>query len=168
MVVALAAYVVEEKMYPLLVNELIGMYHKKMRELEKKPATTEIHLKIYTKHGSNELKVEGNGSGRGHMTFIAQMQTIGEALKSEYEQIVQSSRIILQEALSIRETIISSSPASITGRCKEDCITYYVPEQLLTFLRILLQGPTYFNDGSNKQRTNVACILSQLVMLNTA
>ena len=50
------------------------MYHKKMRELEK-PVTTEIHLQRFAKHlvsmAPDELKIEGQGPGRGHMTFIA-------------------------------------------------------------------------------------------------
>ena len=50
------------------------------------------------------------------------------------------------------------------------CLQSTIPETLLTFMKLVLQGPACLGAGSegiNKQRSNVACTLSHLIMFNT-
>ena len=148
--------------------------HRQQRKDLGKPVTSKIHLKRFAEHlvtmAPEELKVEGEGPGRGHMTCIAHKRTVGEALKSDYEQNRQDACNIVKAALNIRDRIIASSQIPFNGHFGTDCLQSTIPETLLTFMKLELQGPACLGAGSegiNKQRSNVACTLSHLIMFNT-
>jgi len=104
------------------------------------------------------------------MTFIAHKRTVGEALKSAYEQNRQDACNIVKAALNIRDSIIASSQIPFNGQFGTECLQSTIPETLLTFMKLVLQGPACLGAGSegiNKQRSNVACTLSRLIMFNT-
>ncbi|MES9879449.1 MAG: hypothetical protein ABW185_01030 [Sedimenticola sp.] len=173
----LAVYIVDSKLV-LPVSELVGIYLAKLNEMGK-PCGFYIHHSRFAEHlvrmAPDHLTVDGEGPGRGHMTFIAHKTVVGTALKCEFEKRAAASedeaRDLVKTALYLRQCITSSIQPQFNGRFQPANL----PQPLLMLLNIVLQGPGCFkSDGDvdglhlNEQRSRAANTLAQLIVYNTA
>ena len=171
----LAAYIVDsKKIFP--VREIISMY-RKQKDDRGNTCDNDIHSSRFASHivamAPKELDTEIQGPGRGRSILITHKEVISEALKSQYEKQnvnEDEARQLVKTAVFIRNLIVATTQKPFDGQFSKDCLTSQVPEALLTLINLILQGPTNIqrDDKINKQRSNVASIISQLVVYNTA
>ena len=76
---------------------------------------------------------------------------------------------LVKTAAFVRNCIVSMIQEPFSGRFQDDCLTYPVPECLSVLVNLILQGPSCVQPGDeiNKQRSNIAATISQLIIHNT-
>ena len=178
-VAELAAYIVESKrVFPL--NELKVLYTTKMKDLGRIVDPKSIHS---TRFKEKLLKIEPEiieaSERRGRASMLCSKETAGTAieteLKSQNEVGDNEARMIVQTALFLCKQILFEQKP-FDGHFYPDCLRSPIPESLLAFMNVVLQGPTGTRQNDvnnnepdlNQQRSRVACTLSQLMIFNTA
>ncbi|MES9881863.1 MAG: hypothetical protein ABW185_13375 [Sedimenticola sp.] len=177
----LAAYIVESKLVCPL-NELKELYCSKMRDIGKPVNVNSIHSTRFKEKLlliEPELVESSRGQGRGHSIMICSRETAGAAIEAELENQYyvgdEDARMIIQTSLFLRKHILQDQNP-FDGHFQSDCLKSPVPEALLIFMNVLLQGPVCMGQydtnmeeaNLNRQRSKVACALSQLIVFNAA
>ena len=110
--------------------------------------------------------------------FLSHSDTVGEVLAQSLHQsgISQDDALLLMRAAGVLRKHVLVKQDPFTGSFSSHCLTGPVPEPLLTFMKVLLQGPKANIEGSVEsgesdagmdQRSKVACGLCQLITYNT-
>ena len=175
----LTAYIVDsQRIFPLSEAKTINV--EKMKELDKTIDPQSIHS---TRFKEKLLKLEPElvetCRGKGYSSMLCSRRAAGAAVETELKCQTEvgdnDAHMIVQTAMLLRKHILFDQKP-FNGHFNKDSLKSPIPESLLTFMNIVLQGPTrnshsdvYSNDtDQNQQRSRVACTLSQLIVFNTA
>ena len=180
-VAEVAAYIVKSKLvYPL--NEPKELYCNKGRDLGNPIDPGSIHSTRFKEKLlliELELVETSGGKGRGYSTMLCSRETAGAAIKAELDNQYgvgdEDARMIIQTALFLRKQILLDQKP-FDGHFQPDCLKSPVPEALLPFMKVVLQGAvcmrqndTHLEEANlNSQISKVACTLSQLMVFNAA
>ena len=131
----------------------------------------------FKEHILKNLPADWYAFTKGRDVFLGNSDTVGEVLRqSHHQSIDQDEAMLLMKAAGMLRRHILTTQESFSGSFSDNCFTDTVPEPLLTFLKVPLQGskaniesPSEMNVNDNvmHQRSKVACVIGQVIIYNT-
>ena len=154
---------------------LLCLYKNKMNELGR--IFPHLNATRFKQHLLQHLPHGWASFSRGRDVYLTHSDTVSEALaqSSKQSEINQDEALILMRAAGVLRKHVLVKQDPFTGAFLPDCASKLVPDPLLTFMNVLLQGPkgniersshTGEGDAGMDQRCKVACGLSQLIIYN--
>jgi hypothetical protein len=156
-------------------THLESLYKEKLEELGR--PCPDINPTRFKDHLLDSLPTGWHSFTKGRDVFLSHSNTVGDALAQSLEQseINQDDALLLMKATAVlrRHILVKHDP--FVGSFPSDCLTGPVPEPLLSFMVVLLQGPQANIEGSGRsrdndtgmhQRSKVASGLCQLIIYN--
>ena len=154
------------------LSTLQFLYKKKLDELGR--TCPKLNATRFKEHLLKHLPPGWASFTRGKHVYLSHSANVGEALAQSLQQseIDQDDALLLMRGVGIlrEHALVRKDP--FTGSFASDCFSRPVPEPLLTFMDVLLQGPKVNMEGPQQydagmdQRSKVACGICQLVIYN--
>ena len=134
----------------------------------------EPHSTRFKDHLLNLLP-EWSEYSQGKDIFISNKSKVADLLaKAHDSQIDQGDALLLMRAAVILRKCCLHKQEPFSGTFSPDCLISPVPQELRSFVNIILQGPSILREQRNVEadepehgRDNVACTISQLLIYNT-
>ena len=167
--------IVEESDSVYKLSALRLMYRTLMEE-QGSPChdSRQPHSTRFKEHVLNLLP-EWSEYSQGKEIFISNKSKVADLLaKAHDSQIGQGDALMLMRAAVILRKCCLHKQEPFSGTFSPDCLISPVPQELRSFVNIILQGPSILREHGNVEadeplhgRDKVACTISQLLMYNT-
>ena len=167
--------IVEESDSVYKLSALRLMYRTLMEE-QGSPChdSREPHSTRFKEHVLNLLP-EWSEYSQGKEIFISNKSKVADLLaKAHDSQIGQGDALLLMRAAVILRKCCLHKQEPFSGTFSPDCLISPVPQELRSFVSIILQGPSILREHDNVEadeplhgRDKVACTISQLLIYNT-
>ena len=156
---------------------LKDVYRARMNELGQPCIGNELHSTRFKKHILRYLP-DWHEVAQGREVILSHRTTIFKVANETlgHYSLDQDQALVLMRASKIlRAQILSAEQTKFIGSFSTQCLSKPVPDSLLTFMTILLQGTanvmvsevTSDTDEGMASRKQIACCLSQLLIFNT-
>ena len=122
-------------------THLESLYKDKLEELGR--PCPDINATRFKDHLLSSLPTGWHSYTKGRDVFLSHSSTVGEALAQSFEQseINQDDALLLMRATAVLWRHILVKQNRFMGSFPSDYLTVPVPEPLLSFMLVLLQGP---------------------------
>lgn len=136
--------------------------------------TREPHSTRFKEHLLNLLP-EWAEFAQGKEIYISNKTKVADLLaKAHDSQIGQDDALLLMRAAVLLRKLCLQKQEPFNGQFSPDCLTSSVPEELRSFINVILQGGSILRDEGNIDvdehvhgRAKIACTISQLLIYNT-
>lgn len=167
--------IVEDSDSVFKLSSLRHMYRTLMEE-QGSPCldTREPHSTRFKDHLLDHLPEWGEFA-QGKEIYISNSTKVADLVAKAHDTLLdQDDALLLMRAAVILRKRCLLKQKSFNGSFSSDCLTAPVPEELRSFMNVILQGPSILRDQRNIEmdnhvqgRTRIACAISQIVIYNT-